>query len=153
MPETRVERLLAALGLLTAVALIAVVVHDWPAASTSSPRPARVTAPIPTAAKRPKRVATQNPSRKTAQATVGLSITAARADSWFEVRSVSSTGPILYTGILPRGETRSFKLSPLWVRFGAASSIDARIAGRLVSLPGGTYDARFQDGTLQRVGG
>ena len=68
--------------------------------------------------------------------------TAARGDSWFQVRSGSFGGRVLYEGKLVRGETVRIRSRRLWIRFGAASHLDLTIDGRPVLLPAfGTYDA------------
>jgi cytoskeletal protein RodZ len=156
LPETRLERLVAALGLVAIIVLIAVIVRSWPAGASPGPPPhtnATPSVPQTTVESTPSTTTTIPADTAEGSRTPTLSLTAARADSWFEVHTESPTGPILYTGILPKGKTKSFNVSPLWVRFGAASNVDARIAGRLVPLAGGTYDARFAKGTLQRVKG
>ena len=71
-----------------------------------------------------------------------FSFTAARGDSWFQVRSGSFGSRVLYEGKLMRGETVRVRSRRLWIRFGAASHLDLTIDGRPVRLPAfGTYDA------------
>ena len=71
-----------------------------------------------------------------------IRLVASRGDSWLQVRVGSPTGRLLFGRLLVRGETVSFGLRPLWVRFGAASNIELRIAGRTAPLPlFGTFDA------------
>ncbi len=71
-----------------------------------------------------------------------IRVVATRGDSWLQVRVGSPTGRLLFGRPLVRGETVSFGLGPLWMRFGAASNVDLRIAGRRARLPlFGTFDA------------
>ncbi len=69
-------------------------------------------------------------------------VVASRGDSWLQVRAGSPTGRLLFGRLLVRGESVSFGVRPLWMRFGAASNVDLRIAGRPARLPlFGTFDA------------
>jgi hypothetical protein len=70
-------------------------------------------------------------------------ITAARGDSWLQVRAGSFEGRTLYEGLLSRGDTvRLRSHERLWMRFGAASHLDVSIGGRGLRLPAfGTFDA------------
>jgi hypothetical protein len=71
-----------------------------------------------------------------------FAFTAARGDSWLQVRAGSFGGRVLYEGKLLEGETVRLRSRRLWIRFGAASYIDLTIQGRPVRLPAfGTYDA------------
>ena len=81
---------------------------------------------------------------------VVLVLTAARGDAWFEVRAGSTTAAVLFSGILPTQSTRRFSGSKLWIRFGAAGNLDARLNGKPLPLPIGTYDATIVPSGLQR---
>ena len=71
-----------------------------------------------------------------------FAFTAARGDSWFQIRSGSFDGRVLYEGKLLHGETARVRSERLWIRFGSASHLDLTIDGRRVRLPAfGTYDA------------
>jgi uncharacterized protein DUF4115 len=71
-----------------------------------------------------------------------FAFTAARGDSWFQVRSGSFRGRVLYEGKLMHGDVVRVRSRRLWIRFGAASHLDLTIDGRPVRLPAfGTYDA------------
>jgi hypothetical protein len=64
-----------------------------------------------------------------------------RGDTWLQVRSGSPRGRVLFDGTLTRGTARRFRERSLWVRFGAASNVNLRIAGRKAPLPlFGTFD-------------
>jgi RodZ C-terminal domain len=129
MPETRLERAVFALGLLAMAVLAVVIARSWPhtaAANTTTNAPA----------------ATAESTTKASPHTVVLALTAIRA-TWIEVRAASSNGALLSTGTLPAGTTKTFRSATIWVRFGAASNIDAKLNGRPLPLPSGTYDAVF----------
>jgi cell division septum initiation protein DivIVA len=64
--------------------------------------------------------------------------------TWVEVRSTSSTGRVLYSGLLSPGIQKSFRAAwRLWVRFGGAANLAVTLNGRLLRVPTGTYDAFF----------
>jgi hypothetical protein len=64
-----------------------------------------------------------------------LFLTAARGDCWLLVRRGSEAGPVVWQGMLRRGQTRSFVVRPLWIRVGAPSNLAARMGARRVTLP------------------
>ena len=71
-----------------------------------------------------------------------FSFTAARGDSWLQVRSGSFGSGVLYEGKLGQGESVRVRSRRLWIRFGAAAHLDLTIDGKPVRLPAfGTYDA------------
>ena len=155
MPETRVERVLFALGLVASALLALVIVLDWDRAHTA-PRPRasrtttqalsdpRASVPTTTAPAPPETttVASTTPRAK-APTRVTLTVTAARGESWIEVRSGSATAAVVYGGTLPSGSAKTFRARELFVRFGQAGNVDATIDGKRRRLPGGTYTARF----------
>jgi hypothetical protein len=69
-------------------------------------------------------------------------VTAARGDSWLQIRSGTLRGRMLFDGVLPLGETVRLRSQRLWMRFGAASNVELAIDGRRTRLPAlGTFDA------------
>ncbi len=73
---------------------------------------------------------------------VTLTVEAVRGDSWVELRVGSSSGRILYSGILARGESMSGKGSRLWARFGSVGNLDLRLNGKPVrTAHSGTVNA------------
>ena len=98
--------------------------------TTSSPPPS--TAAVRTSTETAPRTRSVGASRR--QTTVSLRLTAARADSWMEVRSESPQGDVLYVGILPQGDSQTVSASQVWVRFGNAGSVDASLNGRALPL-------------------
>jgi hypothetical protein len=99
-----------------------------PAVATPQP-PARV----PVSRRRPT---AQTP----APAATSLAITATRGDCWTEVRAGSSTGAVLYSGLLASGSTLKFNRDRLWLRLGAASNVDIMVNGRPSAVPSGTVE-------------
>jgi hypothetical protein len=167
VPETRLERGVFILGVLAIAALGFLVAHLWHnkheaahtpgtailltlTRTTSATRPTRSTAPATTT------TATTHTGTTTGAVTgrtetaptagaVSLALTA-RVDTWLEVRSASATGSVLYSGTLAAPATKTFRGKTLWVRFGSAGNLSARLEGKPVHLPSGTYDATFDGG-------
>lgn len=67
-------------------------------------------------------------------------LSATRGDSWLSIRAGSSTGRVLYEGLLTRGRILRYRAPRLWVRFGAAANVDVRVGQRKTRLPFGTAD-------------
>jgi hypothetical protein len=64
---------------------------------------------------------------------VRLRLTAVRNDSWVQVRKGSSTGPVLFDGIVLTGQSiRVLGRPRLWARFGSLGNFDLTINGRPV---------------------
>jgi len=94
---------------------------------------------------------TPAPERARASAT-GVRLTLrATADTWVEVRAGSPDGDGLYAGILPEGTVKRFRGTQIWVRFGAASNLIARLNGMPLRLPPGTYSALVGARGLQQL--
>jgi hypothetical protein len=146
MPETRLERAIFVLGLVAIAALAFAVVrlrhHAVGPAAGVSTRTVRAgataTKPFTTVP-----ASTTAPAHTTAKTAVDLVLTASGAGSWLEVRAGSATGAVLYAGTLSSGAAEAFRRPTIWVRFGAARNVSARLNGQPVPLPGGTYDAVF----------
>ena len=145
MPEERWEWFVFVLGAAIAGLLVALIVIDrtprTPASrpavatlSTTTTTAGRTTtraAPIPTTtALTSTRAAAPPPAVK-------LRLTA-RADTWLSVRR-SRSGRVLYQGTLAAGASRTFSGERFEVRFGAAANVQARLNGKPLPLPGGTY--------------
>ncbi len=69
-------------------------------------------------------------------------IEAQRNGSWLEVRRGSSSGTVLYSGVLVPGTQLHFRAPRVWARLGAAGNLSIVANGRPVSLRG-TYDKVF----------
>jgi hypothetical protein len=158
MPETRGERIMFAIGALAIAALAALIVlqtatdrfdpretsgdaaavtRGTTAEATASTQPAESAAPQTTAA---PDATTGETGAEAASRTARLELTAI-ADTWVEVRSESAHGEVLYSGVLPQGAEERFRRAHLWASFGAAANLTARLNGRPLKLPAGTYTA------------
>jgi hypothetical protein len=170
MPKSRLERALFGFGLVAIAVLALVVALSWnrqydvaltpttvttaagraPAApvapATKVAPPATATSPTTETDTLPS-AATTTPTKETitqtTSAPVTLTLTAARGDSWIEVRDGSDAGTILYAGVLTNGTAKAFQAAKLYVRFGEAGNIDASVGGQNQRLKPGTYTARF----------
>jgi hypothetical protein len=167
MPETRGEWIFFVIGAFAIAALVALIVLEktdrfgtrptTAAATTEAAAPEHVatsTTPETTTAPdtvRGETTAAAEPGQVTAGG-VSLSLTAT-ADAWFEIRSESTDGDVLYSGILPQGSTKRFRSGQLWVSFGSASNLTARLNGKPLHLLPGTYMALVGAGGLQPLNG
>jgi uncharacterized protein DUF4115 len=179
MPETRVERAVFVLGLVAIGALALLVVYYWHKSHVAA-APTPTTTTVALSAQQPRvktapasRSATTAPATTTrpgtattattlAPTTTAAPITPGRAtslvltasrDTWLEVRSGSSTGTLLYSGILASGASKTFRGVAIWTRFGSGGNLAARVDGRPLSLPPGTYNALFDSSGFQQVRG
>jgi hypothetical protein len=155
LPETTVDRLLAAGTLLAALALVAVTAANWDAvrgadraagvalvsdsaqerADAAEAQPAPAAERPSRAAPAPRRAAPAAPAGPAAEHR-GLSIAAVGGESWLEVRAGDADGEQLFYGVLGEGEERTFEGLPVWVRIGALGNLELRLDGAPVqSLP------------------
>lgn len=67
-----------------------------------------------------------------APAAIHVTLTAARDDSWVEVRRESSTGRVLFDGIVQKGKSIRVAGHRFWARFGALGNFDLTVNGRPV---------------------
>ena len=64
---------------------------------------------------------------------IRVRLTAARNDSWVQIRAGSSTGRVLFAGVVARGQSiRAVGRGRLWARFGSLGNFDVTVNGRLV---------------------
>lgn len=147
----RVIRAVAWVALLAALALIGLGIalragafgHDAPTAPSTSQALRPTTTPLTTTAAAATTAATTTTATST-QAVVPVTfvVRAARGDSWMEVRTGSSTGRVLYSGILRQGASDRETGRALWVRFGSVGNLDLTLNGRPVhTTSSGTVDA------------
>jgi cytoskeletal protein RodZ len=158
MPETRGERIVFAIGALAIAAVVALIVLQT-ATDRFETRESAVTARVSVAATTEAAAATSAATSTEAQTTTAPEATTAEApaatstaiakltlsalaDTWVEVRSGSAGGDVLYSGILPQGTAKHFRSPHLWASFGAAANLTARLNGKFVRLPPGTYTVR-----------
>jgi hypothetical protein len=161
VPQTLLQRLVAVVMLVASAVLIALIAREVtttedvrPAATTkaqAAAAPARPQPrPVTTASSPPVRLA---PAKKTtAPPVAALVLTASGGNSWLEVRSASAQGPVLFSGVLPAGESVNAAAKQLWVRFGGASNVTATLNGKPLALRAGTYSALVSRSGLQLVG-
>jgi hypothetical protein len=169
MPETRSERIVFGIGILAIAALVALIVlemttdrferHPTPAAlPPTTPTEAAAPPPAPTTDETTTEETTTEettpaPEQARPPAT-GVRLTLrAIADTWIDVRAGSLDGDGLYAGILPEGTVKRFRGTRIWVRFGAASNLTARLNGMPLRLPPGTYSALVGARGLQQLAG
>ena len=154
MPSTRLERFIAAGGLVAACALAIFTVVAWVGYANGQPgqdsppvvleRPTRQVPPHTTTAgdridpaQRRSSVATARPSPRNTQ--MHLTLRAVRGDCWVAVRLRDAAGKLVYAGILAQGQSRSFTAKRLWIELGASHTLDATLDGEPVTnLPTGT---------------
>jgi hypothetical protein len=151
MPETRSERIVFGIGILAIAALVALIVlemttdrfkrHPTPAALPPVMTATTTTVAAPPPPPSTTEETTPAPERARASATEVRLTLRATADTWVDVRADSADGDVLYVGILPEGIMKRFRSTRMWVRFGAAANLTARLNGRPLHLPPGTYDA------------
>ena len=168
MPETRGERIIFGIGALAIVALVVLIVLEKTTDRFETRHTSAATEPVTTAAAT-KEAAAPAPETTTAPETTAGEATAApepariasgvrltlsaTADTWVEIRSGSADGDVLYSGILPQGSAKRFRSTQLWASFGAASNLTARLNGKPLHLPPGTYSALVGARGLRPVGG
>lgn len=158
MPETRGERIIFAIGALVIAALAALIVLQTATDRFEARHTSGDAAPM-TLRTTTEAIATTQPAESTLpqtttapDATTGetgaeaatrnarLTLTAI-ADTWVEIRSGSAGGDVIYSGILRQGTAKRFRSTHLWASFGAAANLTARLNGKPLHLPPGTYSA------------
>lgn len=157
MPETRSERIIFGIATLAIAALVALIVLEMTTdrfernpAPAALPPMMTATAAIETSAPTP--APTTSPAERVRAPATGVRLTLrATADTWVEVRAGSPDGDGLYAGILPEGTVKRFRGTRIWVRFGAASNLIARLNGMPLRLPPGTYSALVGARGLQQL--
>jgi hypothetical protein len=160
VPQTLLQRLVAVVMLVASAVLIALIAREVTAtedvrsaATTQARAAAEPVAPQP----RPVTTASSAPVRParaktTAPPVAALVLTASGGNSWLEVRSASAQGPVLFSGVLPAGESVNAAAKQLWVRFGGASNVTATLNGKPLALRAGTYSALVSRSGLQFAG-
>lgn len=107
------------------------LVEPSPAESRPAPATPRARTPSPRAV---GPILPETPSAATSRG--GLEIVAARGDSWLQVRRKSASGPVVYEGILERGDSASFAARRLWLRFAVGDHLEVTVNGeRATGLP------------------
>jgi len=73
-----------------------------------------------------------------AKGSARLVVRATRGSSWMEVREASSSGKLLYSGTLERGQHKSFDGRSLQLALAAPQNVAVRLNGNRADLPQGT---------------
>jgi Domain of unknown function (DUF4115) len=103
----------------------------------------RAAKPLPAAAPKVNHDGARAPKAPAARAQlVDVRIEAQQDGSWLEVRRGSSSGRVLYSGMLLPGTQLHFRAPRVWARLGAAGNLSIVANGRPVSVHG-TYDKVF----------
>lgn len=160
MPRSLFQRIVATAMLVSTAALIFLTVRETliEEPRTAEPRPAvtipevlAATSPATTveSAPQPRRVAKPAP----AQPLTRLLLVASGGDAWLDVRAGSASGRVLFAGLLTQGRQVEVKAKQLWVRFGGAANVTARLNGKPLPLRAGTYNALISRSGLRLVAG
>ncbi len=78
----------------------------------------------------------ETPSREASElVAINVQATPGTEGSWIEIRGRNSTGPVLFAGTLPAGESRNWNVGrSVWLRAGNASSLTVTVDGSPVVL-------------------
>jgi Domain of unknown function (DUF4115) len=83
---------------------------------------------------------------------IRMVLTAARNDSWVQIRKGSFAGPVLFDGIVSEGQSIHVVGGRFWARFGALGNFDLTINGRPVHPAfSGTVDTVITAAAIRRV--
>ena len=73
-----------------------------------------------------------------AKGSARLVVRATQGSSWMEVREASSSGKLMYSGTLERGQHKSFDGRSLQLALAKPQNVVVRLNGNRVDLPQGT---------------
>jgi RodZ C-terminal domain len=152
MPETRLERVVAAVGMAAIAGLVALIVPAWlryqdavAAGGRARPQPpATVAVAAPRATVTTAKVARPGPT---------IAVNAVRGDAWLEVHASSANGKVLFQGLLSKGKTVSFAAASVWARVGAGANVDITFAGKPLAIPAGTANLLITAAGARPLGG
>ena len=65
-----------------------------------------------------------------------VKLAAAKGDCWMEVRRDSSTGIVLFSGTVQKGDKKKFKGKVLWISFGNPAVVQLEVQGKKVKVTG-----------------
>jgi hypothetical protein len=126
----QVESAVVLVALAGIAAITALVVVAWQWGGSPAERPSLVTPPA----------SPQPPaSKRSGDQWAALRVRAARGDSWIRVRRKSPRGKQLFSGILARGEERTFTGPRLFVLVGDPQNLTVRLGGKRARLPAGKH--------------
>jgi cytoskeleton protein RodZ len=131
-PERRVPvRAVGAVG--AVVVVIAAVAGLLASRLGGSSAPRHAATPPSTHVQTPTTVGRRAATHTTPARPAVAVLTATRGRCWLLVRSGGPSGTVPWEGMLEQGQVKTFRLRPrVWVRMGAPSMLDLRVAGRLV---------------------
>jgi cytoskeleton protein RodZ len=120
---------LALIGIFTAAALV-IVAWKWGGTSPSTlPNFDGAVAPVTTTDQ--KRT---EPTRQLRPFSVEL--LAVRGPTWVSVRRGSQTGPVLFDGTIPKGDSQGFTQKRVWVNVAIPRNLVVKVAGRRLGTVG-----------------
>jgi cytoskeleton protein RodZ len=123
--ETNVVLLaLTAIGIMTALVIVAWKFSAGPSSSKQTPKPAPV-------------AKTTKPAARGDVTRANLLVTAVRGNSWLEVHANpghGKLGRLLYQGTLEKGQTQRFVAKRLWVNAGAPENLRVKLNGDRVTI-------------------
>lgn len=130
MPEPRRERApresrIAAVALAAIVVVTALVIAAWKFGGPDGEQ-------VPGLATTPTTASTQP------RGTAHLVVRASDGGSWMEVRAGSSSGKLIYSGTLEKGQRKSFDGRSLQLALAKPQNVVVRVNGNKVELPRGT---------------
>ena len=144
---------------IVAVALVAIGVVLWrtsthprsvshgPPAGTDSRKSRSHPHPHPTPAPAGTEDKKASPPKR-----IHVTLTAARSDSWVEIRQGSAAGRVLFDGVVSEGKSIRVVGRRFWARFGALGNFDVTINGRPVQPAfDGTVDALITASAIRQV--
>lgn len=147
--RTEAQLVWLAIGGVTGVALLV-----WMGVGGTAPEPV---APIPPAMS-DETAARAEPSAPAAEAPpvderVRISVEGVgAAGSWTEVRGRNASGPVIWDGTIPAGESQSWRVGrSVWMRVGDPSGLQVRVGERVIALSGGTGDFIVSRTGVRRV--
>jgi hypothetical protein len=131
MPQPRRDRApresrIAAVALVAILVVTALVIAAWKFGGPEGEA-------VPGLATTPKVSTSPKP-----EGTTHLVVRATEGSSWMEVRASTSSGKLLYSGTLEKGQRKSFDGSSLQVALAKPNNVTVRLNGNKVELPRGT---------------
>ena len=99
---------------------------------TTKPGALGIGSPSPSASKTPKPSTTATAISASQKNIVKVS--AVGGDSWMEIRRKSSTGVVLFSGTLKKGDHKKFKGKDIWMSLGAPANVKLEAGGKKAKL-------------------
>ena len=103
---------------------------------TTEPGALGIGSPSPTASKSPK--PTSSPTGVPAWQKNLVKVSASGGDCWMEVRRNDSSGVVLFSGTLKKGDKKPFKGKDIWMSLGAPGNVRLNVQGKDVKLKSDT---------------